>query len=782
MVQIPEFKSKTTPTSQTGTRTRTVADTSAASQAPFEGLMGLAGDVQKVATSFYDAQKSLQRKTQTSELVDYLIKGDDQSPGLNKLMFDAQNNPDTNTALPNFSTGFNSHKNAISSGIKDDVVRANFNNKADELYTNNYIDVQSGVWKNIRENSVKTLDSNIELEMNQYINAGGNTHKKNVSLSNIEKLVTDANVDGLGLPEDYLKTQINNLYTLEADRLTTDNPGLFLQNYENGYYNDKLSPTDINTLYRSAQSKILTQNKKSISSLKTIGTTIRSDVNEIIDIMNSDALNITTYNNLMTQAIENHAAQIANGLPGIPDVIEDLEIALYGFDTIQNAKKSNIDDVKESLDKVRSQKQQSSKDPNASFFEQKALITLEEKLSEIHSKMLTESKDDILNMAESFDETLSITELNLNETNTQSFYDQAKDRNKQANEIADFYNVPVQYLKKEEKFAIKKTLENGTYEEIQNTLINLTILGKEDSKQIYVNLGMANEAPVLTHLGLLIYNNNGEMTPTTDTILSGIIASRSQDVKDSFKVLKSNLVDTAALSNIMNDYLQVSLTGNLTNTMAQIEQSTKYIFMNKIQKNENDFLNGNEKDIKREYEDAIQIAAGLHKRGNMNYGGFQNFGDNKILLPSNMPNGEAYDLNKKKNTPFATMKELVEDRMTPELLEKALTTEVNIYDSGTNQTIKQKNINLPYDKETGSQMELKDFFEPDIDSPWYETFFDDDGEFYSNVFFETAADGLYYIGIGNPNSSENEYFMNAQGQEIILNIGNVLPELLDGML
>ena len=79
-------------------------------------------------------------------------------------------------------------------------------------------------------------------------------------------------------------------------------------------------------------------------------------------------------------------------------------------------------------------------------------------------------------------------------------------------------------------------------------------------------------------------------------------------------------------------------------------------------------------------------------------------------------------------------------------------------------------------------MELKDFFEPDIDSPWYETFFDDDGEFYSNVFFETAGDGLYYIGIGNPNSSENEYFMNAQGQEIILNIGNVLPELLDGML
>lgn len=783
MVQIPEFKSKTAPTSQTGTRARPVVDVTAAAQAPFEGLMGLASDVQKVSTRFYEAQKSLQRKTETSELVDYLIKGDDQSPGLNKLMFDAKINPNTNTALPNFEQGFKNHRNTIASGIKDEVVKTLFNNKADELYTNNYVDVQSAVRKNLIENSIRTLDKNIELEFNQYLNAGGNTAKKNSSLANIEKLILDANNDGLGLPEDYSQTQRNSLYTLEADRLATDNPQLFLQNLENGYYNDKVDPENINTLYKSAQSKISTQNKKSISSLKAEGTNIKSDVNELVDIMNSEAFNISTYNNLMTKALQNHELQIANGLEGIPNVIEDLQIAKYGFDVVQQAKTSTPDDVKSMIDNVKLQKERLSKDPNATIFEQKALITLEEKLGSIHSKMLTESKDDILNMAESFDPEIQITELNLFEQDTQSFYNQSEQRHTQANEIADFYNQPVQYLKKEEREGIKKILDNGTYEEIQSVLTNLTILGKEDSKQIFVNLGLESEAPVLTHLGLLIYNNNGKMTATTDAILSGIIASRSDNTKDNFKNMKSNMSDAAALATVMNDYLQSSLQKNMTNTMSQIEQSAEYIFMDKINRNENDILNANDKEIKQMYEESIQMASGLHKRNNNYYGGFQDFGDgNKIIIPQNMPNGDAFSLNKKKNTDFATMKELLQDRMTPELLEKSLTYESEIFDTGTNKTVTQKNTILPFDSETGLEMKVQDFFEPDIDSPWYKMFFDDDGEFYDDVFFETAGDGVYYFGIGNPNSSESQYFLDKDGKEVIINIKNILPELLDGLV
>jgi hypothetical protein len=783
MVQIPEFKSKTTPTSQTGTRARPVVDVTSAAQAPFEGLMGLASDVQKVSTRFYEAQKSLQRKTETSELVDYLIKGDDQSPGLNKLMFDAKSNPNTNTALPNFEKSFQNHRNTIASGIKDNVVKTLFNNKADELYTNNYIDVQSAVWKNVRENSVKTLNNNIELEFNQYLNAGGNTAKKNTSLANIEKLILDANNDGLGLPEDYSKTQIDSLYTLEADRLATDNPELFLQNLDNGYYNDKIDPENLNTLYKSAQSKILTQNKKSISNIKAEGKNIKSDVNELIDIMNSEAFNISTYNNLMTKALQNHEIQIANGLEGIPNVIEDLQIAKYGFDVVQQAKTSTPDDVKSLIDNVKLQKERLSKDPNATIFEQKALITLEEKLGSIHSKMLTESKDDILNMAESFDPAIQIAELNLFETDTQSFYNQSEKRHTQANEIADFYNQPVQYLKKEEKEGIKKILNNGTYEEIQSVLTNLTILGKEDSKQIFVNLGLESEAPVLTHLGLLIYNNNGKMTATTDAILSGIIASRSDNTKDNFKIMKSKMSDASALATVMSDYLQPSLQKNMTNTMSQIEQSAEYIFMDKISRNENDILNANDKEIKQMYEESIQIASGLHKRNNNYYGGFQDFGDgNKIILPQNMPNGNAFTLNNKKNTGFATMKELLQDRITPELLEKSLTFESDIFDTGTNKTVTQKNTILPFDSETGLEMKIEDFFEPDIDSPWYKMFFDDDGEFYDDVFFETAGDGVYYFGIGNPNSSESQYFLDKDGKEVIINIKNILPELLDGLV
>ena len=73
MVQIPEFKAKTGLTSQTGTRARPIPDITAAAQAPFTAAAELAGDVQKVSTRFYEAQKSLQRKTEATKLIDQYL-------------------------------------------------------------------------------------------------------------------------------------------------------------------------------------------------------------------------------------------------------------------------------------------------------------------------------------------------------------------------------------------------------------------------------------------------------------------------------------------------------------------------------------------------------------------------------------------------------------------------------------------------------------------------------------------------------------------------------------
>jgi len=784
MVQIPEFTAKTSPTVQTGTRVRPVTDITAAAAAPFEAAAELAGDVQKVSTRFYEAQKSLQRKTEASKQIDYLIKGDENNPGLNQLMFDAQNNPDTNTALPNFEQGFNKHRDNILSGIKDPVVKQLVTSKANELYTNNYIDVQSAVWKNVRSNSIDTLKSNIELEFNQYQSAGGNTAKKNTALQNIGKLIEDANNDGLGLPNNYYDTQIKNLYTLEAEKLANDNPSVFLKNYEDGFYNDKVNPDNLNTIYKSAVSKQTTINNKTVSAIKAEGTAIKSDVNDFLDIISKDAYNSSTYNELQTRALTNNQQQLDLGLPGIPDVIENLQLSKFIFDQVQIAKGLNPDDLKEKLDDVRNQKQKLSKAEDADLFEQKAIIKLEESLEKIHSKMLVDIKDNVLNMAEEFDPELQIAEINLFDTDTQSFYEKSRERYNQSNAIAEQYGIPVQRLKPEEKIEIKKTLENSTdIQEISTLLTNLTILGRDDVKSIFVNLGMEKDAPLYTHLGLLIYNNNGKLDTTSLSILNGVVASRSESLKQNYKTIKSEMSDKFAFQSILNTYQPEAMRTNTPNVLFQIEQAAETIFMDKINRDEGKMISDpSERKIKELWEESIQMASGLTLHGDSYYGGFQNFGDNnKILLPQNMPNSEPFMENSRKNSDFPTVKDLIQTRMTPDLLTKAFTFDVEEIDHRTGYVNKIKKTFFPYDSDADIEMKAEDFFENEKDTPWYKTFFDEDGKLFDSIYLETAHDGLYYITIGNPNDGDSVYFVDREGKEVLFNLKAIIPDLISDL-
>lgn len=784
MVQIPEFRAKTSPTVQTGTRARPVPDITAAAAAPFEAAAGLASDVQAVSTKFYAAQKSLQRKTEAANQIDYLIKGDENNPGLNKLMFDAQNNPNTNTALPQFEQGFNKHRDTILSGIKDPVVKQLVQAKANELYTNNYIDVQSSVWKNVRTNGIGTLENSLQLEFNQYQSAGGNTAKKNTAIQNITKLIEDANNDGLGLPENYLDTQMQSLYTLEAEKLASDNPNLFLKNYDDGFYNNKISPDNLNTLYKSATSKQTTLSNKSISNIKSVGTSIKSDVDDFLDITAADAFNLSTYNNLLTQAITNHEQQLELGLPGIPEVIEDLQISKFIFDEVQTAKSLKPDDLKEKLDDVRKVKKELSQEEGADLFQQKAVIKLEESLEKIHSKMLVDIKDNVLNMAEQFDPDLQIAEINLFDTDTQSFYEQSRTRYEQSNAIAEQYGIPVQYLKPEEKIQIKKVLENSTdIEEISNVLTNITILGREDTKNILVNLGMEKDAPLYTHLGLLMYNNNGKVNTTSLSLLNGIVASRSESLKKNYNEIKSGMSEKFAFQDILNGYRPEAMRDNTPNLLLQIEQAAETIFMDKINRDEGKMISDpSERKIKELWEESIQMASGLSLHGDSYYGGFQNFGDNnKILLPQNMPNSEPFMENSKKNSDFPTVKDLIQTRMTPELLTKAFTFNVEETDPRTGYVNKIQKTIFPYDSDADIEMKAEDFFENQKDTPWYKTFFDEDGKLFDSIYLETAHDGMYYITIGNPNDGDSVYFVDREGKEVLFNLKTIIPDLISGL-
>jgi len=769
MVQIPEFKAKTGLTSQTGTRARPVPDITAAAAAPFEAAAELAGDVQKVSTRFYEAQKSLQRKTEATKLLDQYLKGDENTSGLNQLSFDAQNNPNTNTALQDFQTGNENLIKNISNGVKDPVVKQIFTSRANEVYNNEYLGVQSAVWKNVREDGVKTLNKNIEFYTNQIINAGGNKAKENSSWLGIEKLIEDGNMDGLGLPNDFYETVKSKINLLKAEKLAFENPDVFLKNNENGYYNDKIDPENLLTITKIAVNAQTKNYNKFVSEVKSEASSISKGITDFSDI--GEYFNITTWDNLYLSALENDALQKSLGLPGMEDEIQELLIYKNNFEVLDKAKASTPDQVKEALDKTRLDNTRLSKDPKADPFEQKALKSLEDSLSDLHSKMISEIGNDLLNMAEDLDPERKIAELDFFEKDTQTFYMASQDRNKQAKEVADFYNVPLQLLKKEEREFIKDRLLNGTIEEKETLLINLAIIGGENLKDVFVNLSMEKNAAIYTHVGLLMYNNNGMPTETTRSILNGIEASKSERYKDLDVVVKEKII-VEDFAQIAIDYSPPATSNNLKNLNAQIAQAADMIFADKLYRNENNLIASSDS-IYEAYEESIQMASGLTKKGTEYYGGWQNFGEgNKILLPQNMVNAQPFeriDVDSK----YPTVKEMIEEGLTPELLEKALTYDYNIYDSATGKTVTETKTVLPFLEEEGV-LNPQDLFE----NIGNNILFDDDGKLMEDVFLETAHDGMYYVGMGNNNDGTGEYFRDEDGNEILFNLKRIVPDLL----
>jgi hypothetical protein len=416
--------------------------------------------------------------------------------------------------------------------------------------------------------------------------------------------------------------------------------------------------------------------------------------------------------------------------------------------------------------------QRLSKDPNADPFQQKLLIQLETSLESIHSTMLTEMPNNLLNMAESFDGELKFTELDLLEQDAQTFLLASGNRRKQASEVADFYNVPLQLLKEEEKENIKQVLTTGSYDEKVTVLTNLAILGREDLKSVFVQLGMEKDASYYTHVGLMILANGGQMDNTTMSILKGAELMGTDRAKDLYNIIGEHM-DAATLPLLRNEYMPTSMVNNLENLMPQIQQSADLIFLHKLSTNQNNILgSSSEKGIQKLYEQSIQEAAGMMKKGDEFYGGFQDFNGMKILLPQNMPNSEPYQYTKN-SSDYPTVQEMLEDALTPELLEKAFTYEFETYSTGQNTTITETKKVLPV-TEIDGELSVTDLFEKEGKN----IFFDDDGKFLDSIFLETADDGMYYIGLGDPNAGTAEYFRDADGREVLFNLKKIIPDLL----
>jgi hypothetical protein len=746
MVQIPEFKAKTGLTSQTGTRARPVPDITAAAQAPFTAAAELAGDVQKVSTRFYEAQKSLQRKTEATKLVDLFLKGDETTPGLNQLSYNAQNNPNTNIALQEYQTGYDNLVANLSKNAKDPVVKQIFTSKANELYNNEYLNVQSSVWKNIREDGLKTLDQNINFEINKILNAGGNKAQEFASKINLEKLIEDANKDGLGLPKDYFNTVSRTVDLRKADKLVTDNPNVFLQNWENGFYNDKIDPDNLMTLRDRAIGKQTAVLKSTIADVKTSVKDSISQIDSLIDPLGDGVtIGVADYADKITQAYTIRQQAEAYGLT---DLVTEMDDKILEFERYYR-NSGDIDSARyyprvELIDLIKVEEEKSSQIEDT----ETKLIQLNkvDNLKKILKGMDAEMDDNMLGYYQSVRPNIAIPEVDLTDPNmpleailTRNIFSQ-----KVRNELDP--RSSIQYFTKNERAFIAERLENSTDpNEIKTILKNISLIAGDDNIEVLGRLNVDN--PALAHLGLLLVAGD---TITTQNLLEGYVKSKDNDNVKVFNAFQTDVFDANSLMTIKYDLITPDFRNQHPNLSKQITEAADLIFMNMvINDKENVRTKGARGDVtssvaKKLYTEAIQMAAGMsYKQGDDGkmkaFGGFHEYQDgNYILLPQNMYNSDLSD-----NVP--SIKELLENNLDADLLSSSL--------SG-----------VPYDPEAKQDI-------PAI------SFFDEDGGLKESLYLETIGDGQYYITYGNPITNNVAYYKDKQGKPIIFDMKSIAAEL-----
>jgi hypothetical protein len=764
MVQIPEFKAKTQITSQTGTRARPVADIGAAAAAPFEAAARLAGDVQKISSKFYEAQTSLQRKTETSKLIDQYLKGSENTPGLNELSFDAQNNPDTNTALPGFQKGSESLIASLATTAKDPVVKQLFTSKANEIYNNEYLNVQSSVWKNIREDGVKTLNNNIEFETNKILNAGGNKAQEFASRINIEKLIEDSARDGIPMPNGYFETVMKTVEERKAEKLVVDNPSVFLENYKNGYYDKSIEPKTLNILSNKAQSAIETGIKTLKAQVKSDISQLKSDTNDFLEVTKNPNLfgSLTDLQDLYSRGdvLIEYSKQF--GLEDeVTPLLEKINSAAENFQNITLMRNSPLPVVQEELTRVTRENTEAAMSGKGVTI---AESDYQSNLEKLVGKMETMINKDILNMAEDFG-IAAVPDINFLESDFDTFKQEADNYRAIVTQISNRYDrSEIQYFKPEAIDNIKNYTKTADFDGMTTLIRNITYISGDDAAIAFGEL--AKSVPMFSQAGLMMMMNDGRHTEVTKNMLDGWLKVRDNDqnkkIVESFKLSNLEVID--GFFTVTNNLLPPSLDEVLPQTKNQIFESAKYIFYNKVLESPTLIAVAQEDDPYSDeaidaWDLSIQEAAGLVQYGDGYFGGIAEFGDdNHIILPQEMRNGTV-------DKSFTDLKTFLEDTLDQELFDLA---------TATYETPNMTEEGIQF-KEPGQE------FLPKINRPFYEG-----KEFLAKDLFEnkdkiylknTEEYGKYHIYFNNPNGDIYDIYKDKDGKEIVFDLSAILPRL-----
>ena len=770
MVEIPIYKSETQPTSEAPGQPTRLPDITSAAMAPALALKDVANTATDIATQFYSAQVSLQRKTDVANAMDSILED------YNQLKLDQSNNPDTANALQLFKDGSNKLAQNARNSLSDKVSQQIFDMNFQEFNSGHTLDVQTKVEQNRITNAVTAYNKEIEQLNYDYVYGNGNQALKAIQrLSDPENSVFH-DMAKLGLlkvkPEVAQEAALQNLYTQFAEKLVEDTPRNFLFKLDKGFWKDKLPLEKIVDFEKIARSNIESGIKNSQTTLKA---ELRSNKSLFLEIGNSfldveSAEYFGSYSKYeeLKQDGEVLVQQLLDlGLDKEAFEVNEFLMKMEGQKAVHNEvntyKMSNIDVVDAKLAELKTINALTTGTNKFDSRNEDLEIALQ-KISDAQHKHIKSGT--MLEYIKSVG--MPIPEIDWMSTDPKSFAQQIKDYNFFVNQVAAIWDLPEPQFFQEKDFAlIKDTFDTGTKEEILTLSGNIAQVAGSQSPSAFSKL--TKEFPLFTQAGLLIHMSGGRTTPAIDSIVNAHVLLRDESNQKIIASLDIDSRENTQLRQVMESSIGNAF-DKMPNTSTQIKEAAKYILYDFVLR-DNDLRGKLAKDqlksgditkLKKIYSKSIQMAAGMNEWG---YGGIEKFNSVNIFVPPIHLNGtldsfEGLD----NNTLHGEDAPSIEDLMTfmdADLFDEATRkVEWQFAAGGSFQSFRSDPIWLDGEQRNAS--------------------FDEVIGDYESIYLESSPLlGSYYISFGSPQDFGHEYYLNRNENKVVLNISRIHHKLLE---
>ena len=453
-----------------------------------------------------------------------------------QMTTEAQNNPNTDSAMDAWDKGMNDAFENVKNGIKDEYTKKLFELEYNDKYVAERLTAVDSVDKNILQNNLIAFEDQVDTLKNEALYGSNGNIKTQAWLklfgenSIFDQRHNKGNLKINGkpvLPHVYKEIIKKEVFETQGDLLSKNSPDRFLTLKENGYWNDKLSDTKIGDFTDQANRVLAAEQSAYLTDLRSQKTSFNSAVTDFTDPGNPDYFgNLAQYDTMLNNGINLvqtlNAAGLKNEAQSVLNSLKDLESAKLNHNVILDLKDQPLDVIRDNLKALKSLNQATSGTPD----HDQRMIDLEPHIEKLVTYMESNIENNAIGIAESTG--MQVPVLDFLEPDINKFAESAQGYNQFVLANTDKYQLPShQFFREENLFKFKEVFDTGNKEEILTLVRNISLVAGTNSNDAFRQLGQ--KSPLFAHMGMMMMLNNGASTEATEMMVNGWIGSRNPD-------------------------------------------------------------------------------------------------------------------------------------------------------------------------------------------------------------------------------------------------------------